>query len=165
MSPARNVLAAIVLAFVACSDVPVAPDTDLQPQFARGGPLIHSASGSGHITIAVIDAKRVFSFTAEERADGTLSGQVQLKIMASVLGSENPAITRSFQAEVVCLSVVGNRAWVGGAIKSSSIPNIIGKEVAWVVEDNGEGRSSGDLISVTQFPPQPPRLFRITRLA
>ena len=37
MSPARTVFAAVALAFVACTDVPVAPDIDLQPQFARAG--------------------------------------------------------------------------------------------------------------------------------
>ena len=34
MSPARNVLAAIALTVVACTDVSVAPETDFEPAFA-----------------------------------------------------------------------------------------------------------------------------------
>ena len=37
MSPRRTAFAAIALAFVACTDAPVAVETDLEPQFARGG--------------------------------------------------------------------------------------------------------------------------------
>ena len=71
--------------------------------------------------------------------------------------SENPAITNYFQAEVVCLSVVGNEAWIGASIKTSSVPANIGQDVAWKAVDNGQGNSSDpDLISLTQAPAQDP---------
>ena len=136
--------AAIALAFAACTDVPVAPDSELQPQFARRRPVVHIASGSGHFFIG--GTHRVFSFTAQEYDDGTFSGQFQLKFMASVFGSENPAIT-SLQAEVTCLSVDDFRAWIAGVVTSSSIPAIIGRGIWFRVEDQGERHSdTGDAL-------------------
>ena len=42
-------------------------------------------------------------------------------------------------AEVTCLHVVGNRAWIGGVNKSSTNPALVGLEGGFLVEDNGEG--------------------------
>ena len=154
----RTVFAAIALAFGACTDLPVALDTDLQPAFARGagGGIVHSATGGSHRFFNdAARTKRKFSFTAREHADGTFSGQFQLNIMGLVgfFGSENPAITRFLHAEVLCLSVEGNEAWIGGVIRSSSIPGNIGKETGFRVRDNGQGKSAPpDEISGTTFP-------------
>ena len=155
--------AAIALAVVACTDTPTDPvtlDADLEPQFARRGPLVHSATGAGHIAHpsgVVLDDTRIFAFTALEHADGTVTGQAQLNIIGVGFGSENPAITNYFQAEVVCLTVEGDDAWIGAVIKTSSIPANIGNEVGWRVRDNGQGNSAEpDGISTTQFPTNDP---------
>ena len=48
MTSARTLLAAAIgLAVVACTDTPVAVETDLEPQFAKGG-VVASAGGGGH---------------------------------------------------------------------------------------------------------------------
>jgi len=136
----RVFLPLVAIVAFGCSEEPTDVVLDVEPQSAArpaGGPppeagaggIIHSVRGSGHITHFVLDAagaRRVFSFTAQEHADGTVSGQFQVTIMESAFGSLNPAITRLDQAEVTCLSVVGNRAWVGGVAKSSSNPNFVG---------------------------------------
>ena len=44
MISSRTLFVALALAFVACTDAPVAVETDLEPQFARGG--LPSITGS-----------------------------------------------------------------------------------------------------------------------
>ena len=163
MSPARSIFAAAVaLAVVACTDTPtdpVAVETDSEPQLAQGRRVVHSATGSGlftHPSAVFNDQLRVFSFTAVEYDDGTFSGQFQLEIMESAVGSTNPAITRWLQAEVTCVTVIGNEAWIGGVIRNSSIPFNVGKETRFRVEDNGQGANSPpDRMTTTTGIPQP----------
>ncbi len=155
MSPVRTVFAALALTALVACDQPSTVGVDVEPQFAKGG-VVHSAGGGGHFTYTFFgqpDTRRTFSFNAKERADGTFSGQFNLVIGAPLPGfSENPAITRWSQGEVVCLFVDGNQAWIGGVIRNSSIPGFIGDELGWMVEDNGQGRSSDpDRMSTTSF--------------
>jgi hypothetical protein len=118
-----------------------------------GGGVVHSATGSGH-TEGASGARRTFTFSAVERADGSVSGQFNLVLHESVRGSTNPATTR-IQAEVVCISVSGSQAWVGGVVKSSSNPDWVGLETGWSVLDDGEGSSSSDRISLMNVPNVP----------
>ena len=162
MSPVRTIFAgAIALAVVACTDAPVAIETDLEPQLARGGPLVHLATGSGIAFSAGGTVHRIFSFTAREHADGRVSGQFQLELIGPPdFGSTNPAITRYLQAEVTCLSVDPNfplfggfpTAWVAGVIKSSSVPAHIGEAAAFAVVDRREGNSGPFDIITTMVP-------------
>lgn len=46
----------------------------------------------------------------------------------------------TFSGPVTCLSVSGNRAWVGGAVARSSDPSQVGTGAWWQVADNGSGR-------------------------
>ncbi len=65
MSPARTIFAAVVaLAAVACTDAPVAVETDLDPVFARGGRGGRDAPGS---PLNILD--RVNVALADEGAD------------------------------------------------------------------------------------------------
>jgi hypothetical protein len=144
----------VALATVGCLDGPTDLPFDADPQFAAQG-VVHSATGSGHLPSGAED-KRVFAFTALEHADGSVSGQFTLVITAPVLGSENPAIGR-IEAEVVCMSVSGNRAWVGGVVKSAARSDWVGRQTGWAVEDNGPG-NSGDLISLMNIPSTNPDL-------
>jgi hypothetical protein len=100
-----------------------------------------SVTGSGHITT---NAKRTFSFTARQNVNGTVKGQFNL-----VIHSE-PQV--EIHAEVICLSVAGNRAWVGGVVKSASNSAWLGLETGWAVEDNGSGSPSPDFISLMNVP-------------
>jgi hypothetical protein len=115
------------------------------------GAALHHVNGSGHLFEP--QSRRVFTFTAHERTDGSLAGQFSLTVTTPLFGSENPSITH-VEAEVVCLVVDGNRAWVGGVVKNASNPDWIGGETAWAVEDNGEGGEAQDFISFMRLPPQ-----------
>ena len=124
----------------ACTESPTAP-SDVEPLFAKGG-VMHSATGSGHIETT---SRRTFSFSANMKSDGSVSGQFNLVI-------HNDTQIR-VHAEVTCMSVVGNRAYVGGVVKSASTPEWVGSETGWAVEDNGK---SGDMISLMNIPSPTP---------
>ena len=94
------------------------------------GPVVQSATGAGHFTVA--GELRTFSFNALKYADGTVQGQYEL--------FSRSAATR-IHGDVVCLSVVGNHAWVGG-IQDHSIDDVAfppGGENGFQTVDNGEG--------------------------
>lgn len=94
------------------------------------GPVIQSATGAGHFTIA--GELRTFSFTALKYADGTVQGEYEL--FSRVSGTR-------IHGDVVCLSVVGNHAWVGGSQDQGSNPAGFpeGLENGFQAVDNGEG--------------------------
>ena len=148
------IVALVCLATVACDEGPTeVPSPDLGPSFAAAGGVLHSVRGSGHIAQGEND-RRVFSFSARQSTDGDVSGQFSLLITQSVLGSENPSITR-IEAEVTCMAVAGNIAWVGGVVKNASNPGWVGGETGWAVQDNGEGANGFDLISLMNVPGPP----------
>lgn len=121
-------LTAVPLAALPASSAPADPSG-----------VVESAMGSGHM-VRPDGTFRSFSFTAAERADGTVTGQVQLN-------------SRSFDVfvhiSVDCLRVVGNTAYMSGRITHSSDPEqgFIGELNRFAVQDNGEGPGAVDRIS------------------
>ena len=73
------------------------------------------------------------AYNAIELADGTVHGQWQYDLWQA--GQET-----TFSGAVTCMTVSGNRAWVGGPITESSDPTQIGMGAWWQVADNGTGR-------------------------
>ncbi len=76
---------------------------------------------------------RHLQFSAIAMADGSVSGQYNLTFEGGIF---------RLQAEVTCLRVVGNQAWIGGVNKSSTNPARVGREGGFIVEDNGEGKGA-----------------------
>lgn len=104
------------------------------------GPVVQSATGAGHFTVA--GELRTFSFTALKYADGTVQGEYEL--FSRVSGTR-------IHGDVVCLSVVGNHAWVGGTQDHSIDPVAFppGGENGFQTVDNGEGDNDPpDLLSL-----------------
>jgi hypothetical protein len=104
---------------------------------ADGTQVIASASGGGNIDL--FGTIRVFSFTAEEHADGTVSGEFEIRY-------------RPFGAvihgETTCLRVVGNTAVTTGVVTYSSFPPVQpGFLGTTTVVDNGGAGAPPDLIS------------------
>jgi hypothetical protein len=102
-----------------------------QPAPADPNPVVASATGSGHM-VRPDGTFRSFSFAAVKRADGRVSGQVQLN-------------SRSFDVivhiAVDCLRVDGNTAYMSGRITRVDNPaeGEVGELNRWAVQDNGEG--------------------------
>jgi hypothetical protein len=107
---------------------------------AGGNP---SASGQGILTS---DGElRTFSFTAVQHKDGTVTGQAEVN---------NRALNLRVHIEIVCLNIIGNRAYVGGFVTQSSLPSftVPGDTAVFAVEDNGEGaNAASDRITLTGF--------------
>jgi hypothetical protein len=131
-------------------DLPIDAGNVVVREEVSGEGLLQSVGGSGHIQVP--GSKRRFSFSAGEGIDGSASGQFSLMIDTPLFGSTHPTMTR-VEAEVVCVVVDGNQAWVGGVVKSATNPDWIGGETGWAVEDNGVGHPSPDLISRMRLPP------------
>jgi hypothetical protein len=114
----------------------IPPDTTpppAPPPDQGGKHVTESATGSGHFTTA--GELRTFSFSAVKRGTGTVTGQFELFARSAGV---------RVHGDVICLQVVGNRAWMGGVIRQTSDPARAraGTETAWRVGDNGEGRAA-----------------------
>ncbi|HLQ52651.1 MAG TPA: hypothetical protein VK162_00120, partial [Streptosporangiaceae bacterium] len=73
------------------------------------------------------------AYLATKRADGTVRGHWSYHYFQA--GQET-----TFSGPVTCLTVTGNRAWIGGPITESSDPTQVGMGAWWQVADNGTGR-------------------------
>ena len=95
---------------------------------ATAAPKVHWASGSG--TIDYAGARNTHAFTAQIDADGNVKGEAEFQLRYRAL---------AIHVEINCLAVVGNSAWLGGVIRSSSNPALVGEHVLFGVVDWGEG--------------------------
>jgi hypothetical protein len=73
------------------------------------------------------------AYHAVRFADGTTAGWWRYDLWQA--GQET-----TYSGPVTCLSVSGNRAWVGGTVTRSSDPTQVGLGAWWQVADNGSGR-------------------------
>lgn len=79
------------------------------------------------------------SFVAQKDVNNQVKGQAQVNY---------PDGRGSFHIAVSCLSVWGNKAWVGGTVTNSTFePYQTGTEVIWSVADNGQGKDTNDATS------------------
>jgi len=132
-------LIAVGLVVVACEPTtdPELDDTELQFAMHGNNGVTAQATGSGVRTGSI----RHLQFSANAKADGSVSGQYNLTFQ----GSGNTRV----HAEVTCVRVVGDQAWIGGVNKSSTDPNFVGLESGFRVEDNGQGRgAAADRVSL-----------------
>jgi hypothetical protein len=99
---------------------------------AKGGPVVHSASGNCGI---FFEGKNVtFAFTANKYADGSCSGEYQI-----YTHSQDPAWGK-WHGKVVSLEIHdGNKAVIGGVETHSGFPGYFD---TFVVIDNGEGKNA-----------------------
>ncbi|HEY2954002.1 MAG TPA: hypothetical protein VGK89_01990 [Candidatus Eisenbacteria bacterium] len=98
---------------------------------------VHRASGGGTVDWPL--ARVTYGFTAEIDADGVVTGEAEFQHRD--LGVHN-------HVEITCLTVIGNDAWIGGVIRESNIPELVGVQIVWRVQDNGEGTGNVDKTSI-----------------
>ena len=98
-------------------------------------------TGSGHIEAG--DGLRNFTFHAMLQPDGSVNGSY--RILRTDLSTE-------FVVDVTCLSVVANRAWIGGRISFADSPGVrVGTISYFYAIDNGEGESAPpDIVSLAR---------------
>ena len=110
---------------------------------AGGGGVVASASGGVHWTIPLPNAFGVevvnqpLAFTARKYADGTVAGHFTYHQIVE-------GQSFNFGVDVTCLVVYdGNRAKIGGEIKTSNDPTLPPGGFAWFqVFDSGEGANA-----------------------
>ncbi len=107
------------------------------PASAGTGP---SASGGSHLTVHDVFGLQTlvlqeFGFTAMLRSDGSADGWFQYRDV-----EDGTPFTAG--GPVMCLTVIGTDAWIGGTIQQSNDPTVVGLGAWWHVTDNGEGAGS-----------------------
>jgi hypothetical protein len=100
---------------------------------------------NGHGTL---DANRQFSFNAQLRADGTVTGQATL--MNPEFTGANGHSPYQLQIDISCMKVIGNVAFFGGTTKRTNDPNLV-DAVYFSVQDNGEPGKGRDMLSRAFF--------------
>ena len=130
-------LAAFGLFVVGCGEpvatTPAADDLAVSPLFNAAGPIVHRASLGGADICEALGAPTGcdanFSLVANEKADGSVSGQWE----DSFGGGEG------IHVAVDCLNVVGNFAEVGGVITHGTAggADVSGQRAVTAVVDNG----------------------------
>jgi hypothetical protein len=120
-------------------------------QAATGG---RATGHVGFTTPFLTVATEKYSFVAlstEPPPPFAAKGEFELNLM-TILGVENKA-----HAEVICLSVVGNRARIAARIRKLWVNNVQrplppgGLFNFWTVQDNGEGQGTPDMASLARF--------------
>ena len=130
MRTARVVLLVCGVAVISCGSPMSTPSRDqLSASSSRALDSVVQATGNGKVRI---DGElRTFAFTAVRHSnvppeDFTATGEAQL-------------FTRPFfiaHAEIICMKVMGNQAWIGGIITGHHFCS--GTNFMFHVEDNGE---------------------------
>ena len=105
----------------------LAPATTATP-IASAEPNHGSATGSGQLHLGL--PLRTFTFSAHTDADGTATGEAQL---------DNRACGTRDHFDIDCLNTLGDIAVMSGTIRSSIDPTLVGTDVLFAVQDNGEG--------------------------
>lgn len=107
------------------------------PAFAQGS----GESANGHGTLAGgvkengKELKRQFSFSAQRRADGTVTGHATL-VNPAYKGANGNA-PYQLEVDISCMHIVGNVAIMGGSTKRTNDPSLV-DAVFFTAQDNGE---------------------------
>jgi hypothetical protein len=117
---------------------PATPPGAVAPASANA--KVHSATGGGKVdrkSPPLLPFPATVSFTASVDGNGIANGQVQAHFAI-------PDVI--FHMEIICLSVAGNEAWVGGRVTSSQDETLVpvGQTRVFRVRDNGQGAGSAN---------------------
>lgn len=160
MRPRRRLtLAVSTLIVAACSDPGLPTDAALGSTLDPDGavsvsdpaPVAARASGAAHREAG--EKPVLLNFSAEKRADGTVTGSYYYQSVSNHV---------SIHVDVTCMTVAeGNRAWVAGIISKSSIPALVGTVSYFYTFDNGEGAGAdSDVVSLVRAADEPGEDFR-----
>jgi hypothetical protein len=124
-------LVAAGLLIIGCDSPPSAPTAIKAPTTLsadrQGNGVQHRVSvGSHDFTDPGVNAN--FSLVAIQHADGSVSGQ-----WSDQFGHGDGGL----HIAVDCVTVQGNRAWIGGVVTESNVPAQVGTRAYTEVEDNG----------------------------
>jgi hypothetical protein len=148
-------VSALVLACDGSARDPVAPRNVVSTLTAPTSIGASGASASGYAEIHGTTVQgikdEIYSFTALSTGSGFAAmGQVAVHFLTFT----NSEVT--VHAEVTCVSVAGNQAWVGSRVTrfmrdGEAVPARVGQSMVFTVMDVGEDESATDLASLVFF--------------
>lgn len=143
-------MASMAFVLLGCSDnsssllTPKEQPTAAGSSLAKGGPVVHDATGSMHLYPEGESKMRTFAFTARQYKDGSCDGEYQVYRHAS--GAIN-----KWHGKVVHLNVEGNKALIIG-YEDHQTGAWLGTYDAFIAIDNGEGtNASPDIMSFVWY--------------
>jgi hypothetical protein len=92
---------------------------------ASGGYGMSGAAAGSNFTI------HPFTFTVRIHADGSVDGRFNYTQVRD-------GVELTAKGTLDCAVILGNQAWVGGVIEDSSRESLIGRDMWFQVQDNGE---------------------------
>jgi hypothetical protein len=148
-------LASLASGLLACADitspVPVSLVHDSSPAtaFSKGGEHDNEHAHAIHVgistTVSNVLVADEYSFNAVRHGDD-VNGQFEFFQTRTIGGVSQAVVIAS--GPIVCLTVVGNRARVGGRVESTTFPGIpVGSEITWSLTDNGKSANADDTAS------------------
>lgn len=106
----------------------------------EGSAVVASASGgwnmSGEAAGSTFEIQP-FTFTVRIHADGSVAGRFNY---TQVRDGGEPLVVKG---SLDCATITGNQAWVGGVIEESSRATLVGLDMWFQVQDNGEPGADG----------------------
>jgi hypothetical protein len=159
-------LVLLSLFMLACDQPPTGPAGEGAPNPATSkgaeitGQLVIGGKASGHVAVQGTPVQNIrdqrYSFTAI--ADGAFpSAKGQVVVHSMRFTGEEITV----HAEVTCLSIVGDQAWVGSRVTryvsdGDEVSDRIGLPMVFTVVDQGEGENGTEQASLVffYFPPE-----------
>jgi hypothetical protein len=125
----RRILAVLTTAALAATLADAGPSAARAPRDRVAG---HTYVLLGPSVFGVTVQQDPLVYAASKGADGAVHGHWSYHYYEA-------GVETTFAGPVTCLTVMGNRAWIGGPITASSDPTQIGCGAWWQVADNGTG--------------------------
>jgi hypothetical protein len=109
----------------------------------NGNGVVASASGGYGFSTGAVDVGP-FTWHVRLQADGSVEGGYDYTQVSSSTGA---ALT--VKGPLTCAVIIGNHVWVGGIIEDSSRGSLIGLNMWFQAQDNGEGANAPPDMSTT----------------
>jgi hypothetical protein len=100
----------------------------------EGNGVVASASGGYGFSGTAVGSTFVihpFTFNVQMKSDGSVTGHYNYRQFRD-------RVELTVKGSLTCAVIVGNRAWVGGIIEQSSRETLVGLDMWFQVQDNGE---------------------------
>ena len=141
-----SLMLVVALFAVACDETPTQPGPSeaqvVEAQFDAhaGNPVVRrlTVGGADAEVYGPPGSDANFSLVALQRADGTVTGQWS-----------DPYGGAGMHAEIDCLYVDGNTAWVSGPVTKHTNPDLVGRTANSQVRDGGD--TGDDMVSPVFF--------------
>lgn len=115
---------------------------------AQAAPSLPSANGQGILD----NGARTFSFSAQQLADGTVTGQAQLTNRS--FSGDNGTSPYKLQIDISCMKSFGNTVFFGGMTRRTNDSNLV-DAAYFSVQDNGEPGKNDKISRVFFFDDDP----------